>query len=366
MVHSLPVPGKKAGGVPVTVARLAEEMATRPGVEVSVGCIRGGGINGCRVWHPVGSGWLSRLCGSRLGVLFLYPLLLNFVRFPEADVMHFHGEDWFLLKRPCPVVRTMHGASRRERTFTRSQLRKILLTIAAGLERLSARMADRLLCVGTDTCRMFGSPHYIGNGFREELFRPGEMAPDPVVFYNGYWNGRKRGELAFRTFVEEVLPEFPGAKLRFLADQCPGHPSVIHHNGVTDEELAELYRRAWVFLYPSAYEGFGMPYVEAMASGTAVLCSPNPGASDVLREGRDGIIAEDADLGTELISLLQERSRRQRFEKAGLERARSFRIARVVDEHLQHYGELIEGTDAPAPAACRGGDKRVTHSGSAE
>lgn len=42
---------------------------------------------------------------------------------------------------------------------------------------------------------------------------------------------------------------------------------------VSLERLTEFYRRAWLFCLPSSYEGFGVPYIEAMASGTAVVAT---------------------------------------------------------------------------------------------
>jgi glycosyltransferase involved in cell wall biosynthesis len=53
---------------------------------------------------------------------------------------------------------------------------------------------------------------------------------------------------------------------------------------VSDEELAALYRGAEVFVYPSRFEGFGMPIVEAMACGTAVVASAHPSLDEASGE----------------------------------------------------------------------------------
>ncbi len=52
------------------------------------------------------------------------------------------------------------------------------------------------------------------------------------------------------------------------------------------EKLCELYQRAWILCLPSTYEGFGVPYIEAMASGTVAVASPNPGAKEILDNGK--------------------------------------------------------------------------------
>ena len=67
--------------------------------------------------------------------------------------------------------------------------------------------------------------------------------------------------------------------------------------GVDDAELASLYRRAWAYVTPSTYEGFGLPYLEAMACGTPVVATPNPGSVEILDHGKYGVLAADEEFG---------------------------------------------------------------------
>ena len=64
-----------------------------------------------------------------------------------------------------------------------------------------------------------------------------------------------------------------------------------------------------------------MPYIEAMASGTPVVATPNVGAVEVLGDGRYGILAQPEELGREILDLLRNGERDQHFTEAGLERA---------------------------------------------
>jgi glycosyltransferase involved in cell wall biosynthesis len=114
-------------------------------------------------------------------------------------------------------------------------------------------------------------------------------------------------------------------------------------------ELAERYRRAWVFCLPSTYEGFGVPYIEAMASGTAVVTTPNPGSTEVLEGGRWGTLASDAALGDAIVRVLTDVDERQRLEALGLERASRFGWDTIVAEYEAIYREIINGVTVNAP-----------------
>ncbi len=69
---------------------------------------------------------------------------------------------------------------------------------------------------------------------------------------------------------------------------------------------------------PSGYEGFGRPYIEAMASGTTVVATPNAGAREILRDGALGVLADEASLAAVLTRVLQSPEERARLERAAL------------------------------------------------
>ena len=99
---------------------------------------------------------------------------------------------------------------------------------------------------------------------------------------------------------------------------------------------------------PSAYEGFGRPYVEAMAAGTAVVASPNPGARDVLDGGRFGVIAEDGRIADALVDLIRDSAKRAGLERAGLERARAYDWPIVAGAYEALYERVLERRHASA------------------
>jgi glycosyltransferase involved in cell wall biosynthesis len=107
---------------------------------------------------------------------------------------------------------------------------------------------------------------------------------------------------------------------------------VTYHEGVTDATLAALYRRAWLYVSPSTYEGFGLPYLEAMACGTPVVATPNPGSTEVLAAG-GGVLSPDDRLAAAIVSLLGDVPRRREMSAAALASAARYDMRAMVDAY---------------------------------
>jgi glycosyltransferase involved in cell wall biosynthesis len=142
-------------------------------------------------------------------------------------------------------------------------------------------------------------------------------------------------------FYRQVRPQIPEAQLWMVCGDAPSAPGVEVLGRVGDEELADRYRRAWVFCLPSTYEGFGVPYAEALASGTAVVATPNRGARDVLGHGAHGRLVADEDLGLTLVDLLLHEDERDALARKGPSRAADFDWRSVVARYETIYRELL-------------------------
>lgn len=111
---------------------------------------------------------------------------------------------------------------------------------------------------------------------------------------------------------------------------------------VPDEDLPYLYSGAKVFLYPSLYEGFGLPPLEAMASGVPVITSNQASLPEVV--GNAGIQVFPGDtigLQTALLSLLESPDRCQELIQLGLEQASKFTWERCAEETLAVYKSVL-------------------------
>jgi len=120
-----------------------------------------------------------------------------------------------------------------------------------------------------------------------------------------------------------------------------GAQSSIHFLGyVPASDLPWLYCGATCFVYPSLYEGFGLPALEAMASGIPVITSNTSSLPEVV--GDAGLLIDprsEKELGSAMCKVLSDPGLRQAMSGRGLDRAREFSWEKTAMETLKVYGE---------------------------
>jgi glycosyltransferase involved in cell wall biosynthesis len=104
---------------------------------------------------------------------------------------------------------------------------------------------------------------------------------------------------------------------------------------VSDEELAALYRGARCLVYPSLYEGFGLPVLEAMACGTPVVTSQGGATEEVA--GDAAVLVDPLDPGAIAAGVEEAVARGDELRARGLERAKAFSWDRVARDTLAVY-----------------------------
>lgn len=105
---------------------------------------------------------------------------------------------------------------------------------------------------------------------------------------------------------------------------------------VETERLAELYRGAACLVQSSTYEGFGLPVLEAMASGTPVVAVPDPALREVA--GEAAVFVDEAELADGIRRAVADRGR---YAAAGIERARAFSWRAAAERTLAVYREVL-------------------------
>ncbi|MFN3650200.1 MAG: glycosyltransferase family 4 protein [Armatimonadota bacterium] len=131
-------------------------------------------------------------------------------------------------------------------------------------------------------------------------------------------------------------------ELREAVDEAPPGKDPIFAGYVADADLPDLYRGADLFAYPSLYEGFGLPPLEAMACGTPVLTSNTSSLPEVVGEAAITVDPRDTNaIADGMRRLLEQEPLRARLSAAGLRRAGEFDWRRTARETVRVYEEVL-------------------------
>ncbi|MFZ0218003.1 MAG: glycosyltransferase family 1 protein [Candidatus Dormiibacterota bacterium] len=187
------------------------------------------------------------------------------------------------------------------------------------------------------------------------LFRPREGAAErvaashgvrpPFLFYNGALDQRKdpRGLLRAWDVVRASGHDVPLVLAGTAGAQAPqSMGDAVRVGQVTVEELADLFSAAACLVFPSRYEGFGLPPLEAMACGCPVVAYRNSSLPGVL--GEAAILVEDGDsdaLGRAAVRVMTDPAAADRLRRAGLQRAQTFSWRRTARETIRVYERLL-------------------------
>jgi glycosyltransferase involved in cell wall biosynthesis len=213
--------------------------------------------------------------------------------------------------------------------------------VISGLEKVGAWVADVNVGVSYATKQRIPEvSQVIPNGVDMTRLRPGQKSEKPSVLFVGTTGGRKRGTWLAKIFCQQVRAKFPDAELWSVAEKSMEGEGIVNFGRVSQDVLCDLYQKAWVFCLPSTYEGFGIPYVEALAAGTSVVAAPNVGAREILAEGKYGIIAQDDQIGAQIVCLLGDENLRRSYAEKGLVRAQDFEWDKVVRQYEAIYADL--------------------------
>ena len=231
-----------------------------------------------------------------------------------------------------------------------------------------AREADAVIAVSEatkrDVVRFFDvSPEKIAvvHHGKGEHFRPVERdeAADwlrseykiegPFFLFVGTIEPRKNVAALVQAFAN-VAKEMPHAlvliggggrgagEVLALAEQLGVGDRVVRPGYVDAGELPWFYSGAEAFVFPSHYEGFGMPVLEAMACGCPVICADNSSLPEVAGGAAELVNATDVDgLAAAMVKVASDQTHRDGLVTRGLARAATFSWERCADETLAVY-----------------------------
>ncbi len=174
---------------------------------------------------------------------------------------------------------------------------------------------------------------------------------NPFLLHVGSNHPRKNRDGILRTFVEvaarsDLQLVFAGEALNEtllqLARQLKVEDRIVQVVKPNVSILEALYNRARVLIFPSRYEGFGWPPIEAQACGCPVVASDIPPVAEVLRSSAAlHRLDDESGMAASILRLHTDQDYRDQMSQLGLENVRSrFQTSRMMDEYLSIYREL--------------------------
>lgn len=304
----------------------------------------------------------------------------------SLDVLHVPSYRRMLWPRPCPLVATIHDLAPFRLPEKYDRLRMFYGRTV--VKRLAHRQ-DHIVAVSRDTAqdiqRFFGVKpsrlSVVHNGLDHARFTPGDRAAAgagiarqhgihaPFFLYVARLEHPAKNHARLIAAFNSFKTASPSPwQLVFCGSDWHGAAAIhalvrespfardIHCMGfVADRDLPTWYRAATVAVYPSLFEGFGLPPLEAMACGCPVLASATGAVGEVCAGAAATTDPLDqARIARDLASIAADAAQRERLRAAGLERAREFDWRRTAAAMLEIYARAAGRAASPArtpPAA---------------
>ncbi len=300
----------------------------------------------------------------------------------ELDVLHVPSYRRMLWRQPCAMVATIHDLA----PFRMSRKYDWKRTLYAKcVVRFLARRQHEIITVSEHTAQdvrhYFGVPaeriHVIHNGVDRTRFGEGSREAaksivqgrhglkNPFFLYVARLEHPAKNHLrlieAFNQFKAEQPSDWQlvfaggdwhGAEAIHDAIHKSMFASDIHSLGfVADADLPALMQAAEVFVYPSLYEGFGMPPIEAMACGCPVICSDRGALREVVDDAAAIVNPDDPrDIARQMTRLACDPEMRRNWIASGRERAKRFDWNRNAAMTLRIYERAVaKATHQPVP-----------------
>jgi glycosyltransferase involved in cell wall biosynthesis len=357
-------------GIGTYVRNLVREFARHPGDETFVLICRPDDVAFVQSLGPRFEAWPDKSGNYTLREQLTVPLDLQ-----RARVHLFHAPHYVVSPlTACPVVVTIHDCIHLR--FPQYLPSRMAHLYARTFMAIGASRARRIITVSQaskdDIQHYLGTPadkiEVIHNGIDERFFTPPDedaisrvrqrfLLNAPFILYAGNIKPHKNVDRLIDAFAQLRRDGHQDLKLLIIGDELskyPGLRRLVHRHHlhahvrffgfVPDTTLAALYRLASIFVFPSLYEGFGFPPLEAMASGTPVITSNVSSLPEVVGDAAVLVDPQDSSaIAGAMGRVLGDTTLRRDLIARGYARARTFSWTDAAARTRAVYRAVLDG-----------------------
>lgn len=258
-----------------------------------------------------------------------------------------------IIVKPCPIVSTIHDLAEYQTEEKYSKTHALIRQIIA---KHQAKLSNHIITVSNysqkDICRIFKkrpenvSVIYLATNMK--IDSDTILPDDYFLFVSEIERAKNLMELirAFQLLPDQYKHKFTikvvgkkgndydNIKRRIEEYQLADRVEFLGY--VSDKELNDLYKKAYAFIFPSYFEGFGLPILEAMAKGTPVLCSDSSSISEV---GADAVLTfnpyKPDELCENMIRIIEDLDLRKNMIERGFKRVSDFSYKKTAKETIK-------------------------------
>jgi glycosyltransferase involved in cell wall biosynthesis len=261
-------------------------------------------------------------------------------------------------KKHCPIVLTVHDMIHEAFPHLIDKEGQF-----AEIKRKAILAADMILCVSRNTKKdlleRYSLPDdrvrvtYHGTEFNPDLGYGSEPIPYRPFFLHVGGRGSYKNFNILLTSFSKIVTKFPDIMLAVVGSPFDGEEQrkitnlhleshIQNFSYASDAHLAKLYRNCVAFVYPSLYEGFGIPLLEAMICQAPIIASNTSSFPEVV--GDAGLLFDPtsvADLADRLLFLLDNPAERDILITKGLEQVKHFSWDKTINQTVEAYRSVL-------------------------
>lgn len=262
---------------------------------------------------------------------------ISFAVHPE----YFTTRDRLLLGRLVPWSLRRADRIITDAEFTRGEMVRVYGFDPAGIEVIPLAADPRYRPLDRERCRAtLAERHGTHDGF---ILYVGTLQPrkNVATLVEAYAAFRRRSGLRHKLVITG-RPKYQFSPVFEAIRRSGFEEDVVFTGWVADDDIPMYYNAADVFVFATLYEGFGLPVLEAMSCGTAVICSDNSCLPETAGSAAMLVNPRAAESITEaMLRVLTDPVERARLEAAGLRRAAEFNWERTAMQTLAVYRDVL-------------------------